>query len=192
MAMKRIGDSEISFPEPSHSSPFIMCVESEGFVDVDERLLCLHFSIEVLVLLLVEREEYDEDMVLMRTIYQKPCYSTDGYHNQVYPGYYKVEQLCPPSMSSKINATSPISLPSNPKSDSVQPKRLPTLFENSELEVLTLSSNTESVSEDGPDSELIPKMLPFLEGSHVKGSEFEEVATAVTKLEETKLLGIGV
>ena len=67
--MEQIGESEVSFSEPSHTAPFIMRVESEGYLDVDERLLFLHFGFEVLPLLLVEREEYDEDMVLMRPIY---------------------------------------------------------------------------------------------------------------------------
>ena len=51
-----------------------MSVEDEGYVDVDERLLCLYFNIDVLPLLLVDREEFDEDMVLMRTIYLRPRY----------------------------------------------------------------------------------------------------------------------
>ena len=67
--MEQIGESKVSFSKPSHTAPFIMIVEREGYLDVDERLLCLHFGIEVLPLLLVEQEEYDEDMVLMRTIY---------------------------------------------------------------------------------------------------------------------------
>ena len=78
--MERIGKCEVSFSEPSHTTPFIMRVDSEGYLDMDERLLCLHFGIEVLPLLLIEREEYDEDMVLMRTIYQRPCYLADGCH----------------------------------------------------------------------------------------------------------------
>ena len=113
--MERIGESEVSFSEPSHTAPFIMTVEREEYLDVDEGLLCLHFGIEVLPLLLVEREEYDEDMVLMRTIYQRPCYSAEGYHYRVFPGYYKVQQLCPPSASSKIYASSPIALSSEQK-----------------------------------------------------------------------------
>ena len=163
--MERIGESEVSFWEPSHTAPFIMTVEHEGYLDVDERLLYLHFGIEVLPLLLVEREEYDEDMVLMRTIYQRPCYSAEGCHYRVFPGYYKVQQLCPPSASSKTHASSPIALPSEQKwtspislssyqrSTGTQGHRLPTVIENSEFEVLTLSSDLESLSEGGPDSE---------------------------------------
>ena len=36
---------------------------------MDERLLCLCFNFKDGNLMLVEREEFDEDMVLMRTIY---------------------------------------------------------------------------------------------------------------------------
>ena len=54
---------------PSHTAPFIMSVENEDFLDVNERFLCLHFNIVVSPLLLVEREEYDKNMVLMRTVY---------------------------------------------------------------------------------------------------------------------------
>ena len=70
-----------------------MTVEREGYLDVDEQLLCLHFGIEVLPLLLVEQEEYDKDMVLMRTIYQRPCYLAEDCYYRVFPGYYKVQQL---------------------------------------------------------------------------------------------------
>ena len=52
----------------------MMAIEEEIYVDVDDHLLCLHFNIEHDLLVLVEREEYDEDMVLMRTVYQKPRY----------------------------------------------------------------------------------------------------------------------
>ena len=97
-----LGESEVSFSEPSHTAPFIMRVESKGYLDVDERLFSLHFGIEVLPLLLVEQEEYDEDMVLIRTIYQRPCYLEDGCHYRVYHGYYKVQQLCLPSASLMI------------------------------------------------------------------------------------------
>ena len=69
LAMERICIYEVRFSELSHSAPFIMIVGNEEYLDADEWLLCLHFSIEVNPLLLVEREKYDEDMVLMRTIF---------------------------------------------------------------------------------------------------------------------------
>ena len=101
----------------------------------------------------------------MRTNYQTPCYSAEDCHYRVFPGYYKVQQLCPPSASSKIHASLPIALSSEQKSTSpislssyerftgTQGHRLLTVIENSEFEILTLSSDSESMSEGGPDSE---------------------------------------
>ena len=85
-----IRDNEVSFREPSNPIPFIMTLEKEGYVDVHERLLCLQFNFKDGNLLLVEREEYDEDMVLMQTIYQKPCTFADGWHYRVTFGFYIV------------------------------------------------------------------------------------------------------
>ena len=62
-------EDEVSFREPSQEVQFIMTVEKEGYIDVDEGLLCLCFNFKDGNLMLVEREEFDEDMVLMRTIY---------------------------------------------------------------------------------------------------------------------------
>ena len=41
--------------------------------------------------MLVEREEFDEDMVLTRTVYQRPQYFDVGVFYQVTLGYYKVQ-----------------------------------------------------------------------------------------------------
>ena len=65
-----LDEGEVRFIEPSHLALFIMFVDDIGFLDVEERLLCLHFDIELGPLVIVEREEYDDDMVLMRTILQ--------------------------------------------------------------------------------------------------------------------------
>ena len=67
--MMRIGADDVCFIEPSHMLLFLMTVEEEGYIDVNDRLLCLHFNIQHGPLVLVEREEFDEDMVLMRTVY---------------------------------------------------------------------------------------------------------------------------
>ena len=58
-----LGAGEVRFTEPFHSALFIMFVDDMGFLDVEERLLCLHFNIEPGPLVIVEREEYDDDMV---------------------------------------------------------------------------------------------------------------------------------
>ena len=50
--------------------------------------------------MLVEREEFDEDKVLMQTIYQKPHTSTRAWKYQVIPSHYVVQWLGSPiSMS---------------------------------------------------------------------------------------------
>ena len=43
--MMRIGANDVCFTEPSHTHPFLITIEEEGFIDVDDRLLCLHFNI---------------------------------------------------------------------------------------------------------------------------------------------------
>ena len=63
--MKGIGAYEVCFTELSHSVPFLMTVDEEEFLDVDDRLLCLHFNIQHGPMVLVEREEFDDDMVLI-------------------------------------------------------------------------------------------------------------------------------
>ena len=93
-------EDEVSFREPSQEVPFIMTVGREGYIDVDERLLCLRFNFKDGNLMLVEREEFDEDMVLMRTIYQKPRTSSGVWRYRVTPGHYVVQWLgSPVSMS---------------------------------------------------------------------------------------------
>ena len=68
-----------------------MTIGKEDYIDVDERLLCLHFNFKDRNLMLVEREEFDEDMVLMRTIYQKPGTSSGVWKYRVTPGHYVVQ-----------------------------------------------------------------------------------------------------
>ena len=63
-----LGEGEVWFSEPSHPSPFVMFVGPNGYLDVEERLLGQHFETEPDPSVVVEREEFDEDMVLMRTI----------------------------------------------------------------------------------------------------------------------------
>ena len=67
-----LGEGEVWFLEPSHPAPFVMFVGPDGYLDVEERLLCRHFETEPGPSVVVEREEFDEDMVLMRTILQRP------------------------------------------------------------------------------------------------------------------------
>ena len=89
--MNGIGADEVCFTKPSQSVPFLMIVDEKGFLDIDDRLLCLHFNIQHGPLVLVEREEYDDDMVLKRILYQRPRYSDDGVFYRITPGFYKVQ-----------------------------------------------------------------------------------------------------
>ena len=54
ITMIRVGKDEVSFSQPSHEAPFILTMDEEGFVDVDEMLLCLHFNVQHMPLLLIE------------------------------------------------------------------------------------------------------------------------------------------
>ena len=76
--MMKIGPNKVCFIEPSHTVPFIMTIEEGGFLDVDDQLLCLHFDIQHGRLVLVEREEYREGMVLIRIVYQRTRFSNIG------------------------------------------------------------------------------------------------------------------
>ena len=63
-----LDEGEVWFSEPSHPAPFVMFVGPNEYLDVEERLLYRHFEIEPGLSVVVEREEFDGDMVLMRTI----------------------------------------------------------------------------------------------------------------------------
>ena len=145
---------EVRFIEPFHSTPFIMFVDDMGFLDVEERLLCLHFNIEPRPLVIVEREEYDDDMVLMRTILQRPHTCIPRWSYQVRSGYYKVLNL--PSRLSGLEESTPI--PQSVSSFNVSKSekgvsRLPTIVESPEIKVHCLSYDSESDCEANFDSE---------------------------------------
>ena len=145
---------EVRFTEPFHSAPFIMFVNDMGFVDVEERLLCLHFNIEPGPLVIVEREEYDDDMVLMRTILQRPHTCIPRWSYQVRPGYYKVLSLPSRLSSSEESMPTPQSISSfNVSKSEKGVSRLPTIVESPEIKVHCLSSDSESDCEASSDSE---------------------------------------
>ena len=164
--MMRIGANDVCFTEPSHTHPFLMIVEEEGFIDVDDRLLCLHFNIQHGPLVLVEREEYDEDMVLMRTVYQRPRYSDVGVFYRVIPGYYKVQWIGrseTPSTSLNIDGSRAAS--TLWRSNTTQTVgKLPTVLESpkvdiGKVEVLCLSSDSDSPCDEGSDADGLPSGL---------------------------------
>jgi hypothetical protein len=61
----------VSFRNSSSSVPFVLHVDKRGFATVPERLLSLRFNL-LQQSLLVEKEEFDHDGILVRTVYQKP------------------------------------------------------------------------------------------------------------------------
>ena len=68
---------------------FHLYLESEGSVDVSERLLCLKFRLPETSLLL-EREEFDEAGAITHTVYQKPLLSDGRLFYRVGRGSYSV------------------------------------------------------------------------------------------------------
>ena len=87
----KIGPNKVCFTNSSHTVPFMMTVDEGGFLGIDDYLLCLHFDIQHGPLVLVVREEYDEDMVFIRTVYQRPRFSDIGVFYRIIPGFYKVQ-----------------------------------------------------------------------------------------------------
>ena len=161
--MMRIGANDVCFTEPSHTHPFLMTVEEEGFIDVDDRLLCLHFDIQHGSLVLLERKEYDEDMVLMQTVYQRLRYSNVGVFYRVTLGYYKVQWVGgskTPSASLNIVGSSAASAHRRLHTSQLK-ERLPIVPESpkvdiGKVEVLCLSSDSDSPSDDGSNPEGLP------------------------------------
>jgi hypothetical protein len=74
--------TDVSFRTFNSQVPFVLHVSNRGFAMVPEQLLCVRFHLQEATLL-VEREEFDEDGNLCRTVYQK-SYVSDG------TSYYKV------------------------------------------------------------------------------------------------------
>ena len=145
---------EVQFTEPFHSAPFIMFVDNIGYLDVEERLLCLHFDIEPGPLVIVEREEYDDDMVLMRTTLQRPHTCIPRWSYRVRPGYYKILSLPSRLSSSEESMPTPQSVSSLNVSKSEKGlSRLSTIEESPEINVHCLSSDSDSDCEVSSDSE---------------------------------------
>ena len=182
--MMKIGANDFCFTEPSHTHPFLMTVEEEGNIDVDDRLLCLHFNIEHGPLVLVEREEFDEDMVLMRTVYQRPRYSDVEVFYQVTPGYYKVQWVGGSEIpSASLNIVGSRAASNLWRSHTTQSKgKLPTVPESpkvdiGKVEVLCLSSDSDSPCDEGSDAEGLPSSVtakPFASSSCDRDYHFDD------------------
>ena len=161
--MMRIGAIDVCFTEPLHTLPFLMTVEEEGYIEVNDQLLYLHFNIQHGLLVLVEREEFDEDMVLMRIVYQRPRYSNIGLFYRVTPRYYKVQWVgrseTPALPLNILDSRSAANLQQSKSFHSKE--KLPTVpecpkAEIAKVEVLSLSSDSNSHCEDGSDSDYLP------------------------------------
>jgi hypothetical protein len=79
----------VSFRLLSSKVPFVLHVGNEGYAIVNEKLLCLKFHLQD-TCLLVEREEFNDNGALVRTIYQNPEVSNIGTYFKVMPGSYTV------------------------------------------------------------------------------------------------------
>ena len=90
--MIEIGNDEICFTKLLHTVLFLMSLE-EGFIGVNDWFLYLHFSIELGPLVLVDKEEYDNDMVHIQTIYHRQQYLNVGVFHRIIPGFYKFQWL---------------------------------------------------------------------------------------------------
>ena len=131
-----LGEGKVWFLESSHAAPFMMFLDPIGHLDVEERLLCLYFEIEHGPLVIVEREEFDEDMVLMRTILQRPHTCIPRWLYRVFPRYYKVLSLASPVSTSQQSSPTPQSLSSISRlSSGIKVPVLPTIVESLEVKV---------------------------------------------------------
>ena len=136
---------KVWFSELSHAALFIMFVDPISYLDVEERLLCLHFEIEPGPLVIVEKKEFDEDMVLMRTILQRPHTHIPRWSYQEFPGYYKVLNLASLISASQQSSPTPQSMSSFSRpSSGVKVLVLSTSEESPEVKVHCLSSDSES------------------------------------------------
>ena len=78
-----------SFRAASDSRPFIIHIEEEEFVAIDEDVLCTRFRFFESTLL-VEREELDENESIVKTVYVRPISTDRGLQFRVGTGSYTV------------------------------------------------------------------------------------------------------
>jgi hypothetical protein len=82
-------NSIVSFRISLSPVAFVLHVDEDGFAVVDERLLCLRFHLQE-TSLLVEKEEFDLNGDLIRTVYQKPTMTESGTYYRVTAGSYHI------------------------------------------------------------------------------------------------------
>jgi hypothetical protein len=82
-------NSIVSFRISSSPVVFVFHADEDGFAVVDERLLWLRFHLQE-TSLLVEKEEFDLNGDLIRTVYQKPTMTESGTYYRVTAGSYHI------------------------------------------------------------------------------------------------------
>ena len=78
-----------SFRTAGDPRSFIIHVGDEEYVTIDKTILCTRFRL-VESTLLVEREEFDDNGSVLRTVYVKPISTDIGWHYRVGLGSYIV------------------------------------------------------------------------------------------------------
>ena len=78
-----------SFRTAADPRSFIIHVGDEEYVTIDETILCTRFRL-VESTLLVEREEFDDNGVFLRTVYIRPISTDNGWQYRVGSGSYTV------------------------------------------------------------------------------------------------------
>jgi hypothetical protein len=81
--------TDVSFKSHNSQVPFVLHVSTRGFATVPEQLLCVRFNLQEMSLL-VEKEEFDDDGNLCRTVFQKPYVSDKGSYYKAWPGSFTV------------------------------------------------------------------------------------------------------
>ena len=133
-----------SFRTAADPRSFIIHVGDEEYVTIDETVLCTRFRL-VESTLLVEREEFDENGAVLRTIYIRPTSTDKGWQYRVGSGSYIVVGAHVEMNISHMPMHSPHTYsPIERRSRRPMMSPLPTVAELPEHSVEELSSNDDS------------------------------------------------
>jgi hypothetical protein len=140
----------VSFRNSSSSVPFVLHVDKRGFATVPERLLSLRFNL-LQQSLLVEKEEFDHDGILVRTVYQKPNDINGESIFVVFPGSYTVMGGLSSSSLSDTATQSPGSFSSfRRRSHPKMLSTLPSVKESPEFTIISSSSDDDDCDPPNP------------------------------------------
>jgi hypothetical protein len=136
--------SSVSFRTSTSLVPFVLHVNDRGHATVPERLLCLRFHLQPQSLL-VEREEFDCDGNLLRTVYQSPVVTDSGSFYKVFPGSYTIIGGIRSVEISQDSSLSPATVSSfQRRSCSRLKPTLPSVTESPEFNVLSSSDDEDT------------------------------------------------